>query len=204
MAKKEEPPATEGCTTSCGNDRRIPIFVTDNALRRLLSPPERFVEKYVEQGQVVADLGSGPGFYSLPMAERVGKSGKVYAVDFDPRAIEALKAKAERRGLDGTVEPHACSAAEIDFIPTASVDFVFANGLLCCMTDHRGVLEQVKRILKPGGRAYLSVSRAFIRKDSRTVTREEWQRMLGEFEVLEQRNGLISRWALLKSGVELR
>ncbi|MDG7008280.1 MAG: class I SAM-dependent methyltransferase [Nitrososphaerota archaeon] len=195
MAKKEEPPAMEGCTTPCGNDRRIPVFVTDNVLRRLLSPPERLVEKYVEQGQVVGDLGSGPGFYSLPMAERVGKSGKVYAVDFDPRAIEALKARAERRGLDGTVEPHACSAAEIDFIPSGSVDFILANGLLCCMVDHAGAVREMKRVLKPQGRAHLTVSKTVRRKDSRAVTKEEWEKILGEFEVLERGEGLANRWA---------
>lgn len=187
----------KSCTTCYKGDRRIPAFLTDNLLRRLFTPPRKIVEKYVEPGQVVADLGSGPGFYTISIAERVGRSGKVYAVDFDSKAIEKLKAKAERRGLGGLVEAHACSAAEIDFIPDASVDFVLANGLLCCMVDHTGALNHVNRVLKQGARAYLSVSKVLRRKDPRAVGEEEWEKMLEQFLVLERGNGLTNRWAVV-------
>ncbi len=178
-------------------DRRIPSFLMDNGIRRLISPPGKTVGKYVEPGHVVVDLGSGPGFYSLPMAEKVGRSGRVYAVDFDSKSIEKLKAKSKGRGLDGTVEAHACSAAQVDFIPDASVDFVLANGLLCCMVDHRGALDQVKRILKPTGKAYFRVSRTLRKSDPRSVTKEEWRRALEGFTVLERGENLGGRWALV-------
>jgi ubiquinone/menaquinone biosynthesis C-methylase UbiE len=123
----------------------------------------------------------------------VGAAGKVYAADSDAKAIKALVAQATRRGLNN-VDARACSAADIDFIPSASADFVLAHGLLCCMTDHRGALGQIKRILKPEGTAYLSVSKMAPRKDRRTVGREEWRAILAEFKVLGEGDGLTARW----------
>ncbi len=181
----------------CSSDRRLPRLVMDNFLRRLIVRPRKLVEKYLREGEVVADLGSGPGFYTLPIAETVGESGRVYAVDFDPKSIEALKSKVARRGLQGVVEMHAASAAEIDFLRDASVDFVFANGLLCCMVDHAGALRQIRRILKPKGKARLSVSKILRKRDPRAVTKPEWEKILGEFEVLERGETLTQRWALL-------
>jgi len=169
----------------------------DNMLRRLIVRPKRLVEKYLHEGEIVADLGSGPGFYTLPIAETVGVTGRVYAVDFDPKSIEALKGKVAGRGLQGVVEAHAASAAEIDFLQDASVDFVFANGLLCCMLDHAGALRQIGRILKPEGKARLSISKLIRKKDPRVVTKGEWEEILGEFEVLERGESLTQRWAVL-------
>ncbi len=169
----------------------------DNLLRRLIVRPKRLVGKYLHDGEIVADLGSGPGFFTLPIAETVGGSGKVYAVDFDPKLIEALKVKVEKRRLQGVIEAHVSSAAEIDFLQDASVDFAFANGLLCCMVDHVGALRQIKRILKPKGRARLSVSKILRRKDPRAVTKLEWEGILGEFEVMERGETLTQRWVLL-------
>lgn len=181
----------------CPSDRRFPKLLMDNLLRRLIVRPRRLVGKYLHGGEVVADLGSGPGFYTLPIAETVGASGRVYAVDFDQRSIEVLKGKAERRGLQGVIEARTASAAEIDFLPDACVDFVFANGLLCCMLDHAGALRQIQRILKPKGKARLSVSKIIRRSDLRAVKKDEWEMILEGFEVLERGESLTQRWAIV-------
>ncbi|MDG6951425.1 MAG: class I SAM-dependent methyltransferase [Nitrososphaerota archaeon] len=185
------------CPTCSEGDRRVPLFLMDNLVRRFASPPSKFVENHVAPGQVVADLGSGSGFYALPLARRVGASGKVFAVDFDEKAVKALSAKAQGLNLGAVVDPRVGSAAHLGFIPDASTDFVLASGLLCCMVDHEGAVDEIKRILKPSGTAYLSVTRAFRKSDPRAVSREEWHKILEGFKVLEGREGLASRWALV-------
>jgi predicted RNA methylase len=97
--------------------------------RKLFEPPQRLVEPYVKKGQVVADLGSGPGYYSLVLAESVGPAGKVYAVDLDKKCIQTLEKKADKAGYHN-IEAHASSAADLSFIKDKSVDFILANGLL--------------------------------------------------------------------------
>jgi len=95
----------------------------------LFEPPHRLIEPYVEKGQVVADLGCGSGYYSLPLADLVGSEGKVYAVDLGKNSIQALEKKADK-GRYQNIEAHASSASDLSFIKDKSVDFVFANGLL--------------------------------------------------------------------------
>ncbi len=190
--------AAETTCPSCSRgDRHVPLFLMDNLIRRLASSPSKFAEKHAAAGQVVADLGSGSGFYALPLARRVGSAGKVYAVDFDAKAVGTLSTKAEELKLSAIVDARVGSAAQLSFISDASTDFVLANGLLCCMVDHRGAIREVGRILKPSGTAYLSVTRAFRKSDPRSVSRAEWQKILEEFEVIEGGEGLTGRWALV-------
>ncbi len=63
------------------------------------------------------------------------------------------------------------------------------------MADHAGALAEIKRILKPDGLAYISVTKVLRKKDPRTVTKEEWKRILEGFWVQENGEGLTSRWA---------
>jgi ubiquinone/menaquinone biosynthesis C-methylase UbiE len=181
-------------------DRSFPAFVMDNFVRRMFLPAEKLVSKYVTPSTMVADLGCGSGYFTLPMAKLIGSTGKVYAVDFDPKAIEHLKKKAANHGYEKVIETHVGSAAEIDFLASDSVDFVFAHGLLCCMKDHEGAVGQMNRILKPEGRAYLSIGKFCRRKDPRTVLKEEWHEILRNFKVKENGQGLTNRWALVSRG----
>ncbi|UCB42762.1 MAG: class I SAM-dependent methyltransferase, partial [Dehalococcoidales bacterium] len=86
-------------------------------------------KSHVKKGQVVAELGCGSGYYTLPLAELTGPEGKVYAVDFNKKSIRALEKKVEKGGYRN-IESHASSAADLSFIKDRSVDFVFANTLL--------------------------------------------------------------------------
>jgi ubiquinone/menaquinone biosynthesis C-methylase UbiE len=169
----------------------------DNFLRRWFSPPSKKMSKFLAAGSVVADIGCGPGYFTIPMAELVGSSGKVYAVDSDPKAIRALTAKSNARRLQNIIEPHITSAARMEGVPNESIDFVFANALLCCMADHAGAVAEIKRILKPQALAYLSVTRAFRRRDPRAVTKQEWKEILEGFGVRETGEGVVTRWATL-------
>lgn len=191
-------------STSRMQDRRFPPIIMDNALRRLFFPPKKLVSKYVLQGQVVADLGCGPGYYALPLAEIVSQKegGKVYAVDFDVRSIERLKKNAIKRGCEKIMEACVSSASSLAFIPDDSVDFVLANGLLCCMRDHLGAVAEIKRILKKApkdrGSAYLSITKFARKSDPRALGKDAWRKFIStNFNILNQAEGLTTRWALV-------
>ncbi len=176
-------------------DKHFPLWALDNPFRRLAGDPQKAFP-YVRQGQVVADLGCGPGFYTLPLAKRVGPGATVYAVDSDPRAIQAIEKKAARLGLHN-IRTHAGSAAQLGFIPDSSVDFILANGLLCSMArrDQAACIREMLRILKQGGKAYLVAGRGAWSN----LADEEWETILGEFSV-EDRNhatGMADNWALV-------
>jgi ubiquinone/menaquinone biosynthesis C-methylase UbiE len=176
-------------------DKHFPLFAHDNMIRRLLDPPQNLVERYVSESQVVADLGCGPGYYTITLAESVGPNGKVYAVDSDEKAIRAVEKKAKNRGYDN-IETHASSASDLNFIRDGAVDFVLAHGLLCSMAPQQreSAVNEMRRILKPEGLAYISVARG----PWSYVDRPAWEKILESFRVEQRHDGSMGfggRWA---------
>jgi ubiquinone/menaquinone biosynthesis C-methylase UbiE len=176
-------------------DKHFPLFAHDNMIRRLLDPPQNLVERYVSEGQVVADPGSGPGYYTIALAESVGPNGKVYAVDSDEKAIRAVEKKAKSRGYDN-IETHASSASDLNFVRDGAVDFVLAHGLLCSMAPQQreSAVNEMRRILKPEGLAYISVAKG----PWSYVDGLAWEKILEPFKVEQRHDGSIwfgERWA---------
>ena len=54
----------------------------------------------VVKGMTMADLGSGPGFFTIPMAKATGEKGLVYAVDSNLTMLNALKENITRSVVD--------------------------------------------------------------------------------------------------------
>ena len=190
--------ASDSISCQCQvEDRKIPALIIDNICRHLFRPPLRFLSRFVSPGLTAVDLGCGPGYFTLPMAKIVGPGGTVHAVDFDRRAIDRVERKARRQGVSATLAAHAVSASEIDFLETGSVDFLLAEGLLCCMKDHSGAVRQIKRVLKTEGRAYLSIIKFTRKDDPRSVSKSEWTTLLSQMRILDSGEGLMSRWALV-------
>ena len=164
-----------------------------NPIRSLFGSSQSLIRPYVANGQVVADLGCASGYYTFALAKSVGPEGKVYAVDLDEQCIKTIEKKMEEEGYHN-IEAHASSASNLNFIKDRSVDFVLANGLLCSMADHRqDAVKEIKRILKPGGKAYLSLG---FPPPLGFVNRDEWEKILAEFRV-ERRSGYFQKWALV-------
>ena len=170
-----------------------PIFrLGDKSLRR--------VAPYIQKGQVAADIGCGWGHYSFALADMVGPTGRVIAVDLARKCILAIKKRAEKRGCQ-VIEVHESTAANLDFIKDGFVDFVFANGLLCSMAvDRSSAGAEIRRILKPGGQAYLSLGAA---PPWGYVDRAEWSRILEGFRV-DEGGAYEERWAIVSPDIQRR
>ena len=171
--------------------RRSPYIL--DAIFRLGEHSERVVEPYIENGQVVADLGCGWGHYSYLLANMVGPEGKVYAIDLDEICIRSIQKKLVKKGLYN-IEARAVSASDLGFIHDHSVDLVFANGLLCSMaSDRQLAVSEMKRILKPAGKAYLNVGSP---SPLSYLSEAEWDEILRDFNIVS--SGPNNRlWALV-------
>ncbi len=101
-------------------------------------------------GDRLLDLGSGPGYATVDLAQRVGRSGSVVAVDMSKRFLGALEALVAARDLHN-VRWQENDAAALD-LPDASINGVFARWLLCFTPDPGAVVKEVARVLAPGGR----------------------------------------------------
>ena len=61
------------------------------------------VKKYVRKGDIVIDIGAHVGYYTLLMAQLVGKNGKVYSFEPDPVNFQLLKKSVEINGFENVV-----------------------------------------------------------------------------------------------------
>src|ERR1700751_1710102 len=72
-------------------------------VRRWSQNPDQMLAPYVTPGMLVLGPGPGMGFFTLPLARRVG-SGHVIAVDVQARMLKALRRRAEKAGLEQRIE----------------------------------------------------------------------------------------------------
>lgn len=108
----------------------------------------------IKKGDVVLDLGSGAGFDCFIAAKKVGESGRVIGVDMVEEMIEKAKANAEKYGYKNV----EFRLGDIEKLPVEdnSVDVVISNCVVNLAPDKLKVFKEARRVLKKGGRMYLS------------------------------------------------
>jgi ubiquinone/menaquinone biosynthesis C-methylase UbiE len=121
----------------------------DDPKRLFFENPDAILsEAGVESGEVVADIGCGIGFFTLPLARYVGKNGRVFALDTSPTMIKELRKRT--RNLKQVKPIHS---QENKFsLGNESVDFVLLVRMVHELEDWKHFFKEVKRILAPGGR----------------------------------------------------
>ena len=105
----------------------------------------------MREGMTVLDIGCAMGFFSLPLARRVGPTGKVLCVDIQERMLARLGTRAEKAGLADRIEPRPCSPESLGLEGfDASVDFALAFAVVHEVPDAGHLFAEVFRALKPG------------------------------------------------------
>lgn len=105
-------------------------------------------------GETVVDFGSGGGIDCFIAAKAVGAAGKVIGIDMTPDMINLARKNADNLKI-ANVEFHLAEM-EATPLPDASVDVIISNCVINLAPDKAAVFQEAARILKPGGRAYIS------------------------------------------------
>ncbi len=118
-----------------------------------LGVPGRQLERAAPQpGETIVDWGCGPGRVTIPIAKHVPGS-KLVAVDVEKAALQAVREKAAREGLDNVytvlLQSHPVA------IPTGSVDLVLLLDTFHSVKDKAGLLSDIGRVLKSTGRLFM-------------------------------------------------
>ena len=103
----------------------------------------------LQPGETVLDLGSGAGLDAIIASWGVGPTGSVIGVDLNPSMC--LKVQAHAAATGATVQCHEGRMEDIP-VPDASVDVVISNGVINLSFRKHRVVEEIFRVLRPGGR----------------------------------------------------
>ena len=107
----------------------------------------------IKPGFHVLDYGCGPGSYITPLAELVGESGKVYALDIHPLAIRKVQdITLKKRLMNVETILSDCQTG----LPDNSLDAVLLYDAFHHLSDPDVVLKELHRVLKPDGILSLS------------------------------------------------
>lgn len=109
-------------------------------------------------GMTVADVGAGTGYYSRRIADAVGPTGKVYAVDVQPEMVAMLQSVAKQRGY-GHITPMLGGVNDVK-LGAASVDLALMVDVYHELEFPYEVLASIVRAVKPGGRVVFVEYRA--------------------------------------------
>lgn len=111
------------------------------------TPEELLREAGLKEGDAVADVGCGPGFFTVPAARVVGPKGVVYAVD--PQE-EMLRSLGENAPEAENIRPVLSNEAEIP-LEDSVADFTLAAYVLHETELHRELVSELFRVTRPGG-----------------------------------------------------
>jgi len=129
-------------------------FALDNILRRFIQSPKKIIGPYLKKGDTAVDLGCGPGFFTLPMAEFVGPSGTVIAVDLQEEMLARVQSKLANlkdQSKAAKLIFHKCGEHDIGLDETVQADFILAYYMVHETPDRYHFLQQLRMLLKPSG-----------------------------------------------------
>jgi SAM-dependent methyltransferase len=101
-------------------------------------------------GQRILDIGCGPGFAAIDMAELLGPATRITGVDAAAPYLESLRTDAAARGVGAQIETLQQDVQELD-LPENAFDNAYARWVFCFLERPEAVVEAVQRTLKPGG-----------------------------------------------------
>lgn len=123
----------------------------ESSKRKKWQRPGEIVEELgLKPGQIVADIGSGGGIFTVLFSRTVGKTGKVYAVDVEKLYLDYIEKRIEKENLSNI--ELVLAKYDDPLIPENSVDMIFICDAWHHIKNRDGYIWKLYRALKPEGR----------------------------------------------------
>ena len=116
--------------------------------------PDEIVRRMgLKNGDVVADLGAGTGYFTRRLAKAVAPSGRVYAVDIQPEMLARLKENVEEAGVRNVVP--VLGESDDPGLPRDSLDWILLVDVYHELQHPKVTLAKMREALKPAGKVAL-------------------------------------------------
>lgn len=143
--------------TNRGIQGEFNVFIYDQMLRRLRDKgwmeTKDMIQSGITQG-LALEIGPGPGYLGLEWLSKT-ENTKLKGLDISPDMIQIAQRNAEAYGLTDRVSYVQSSGAQMPF-DANQFDAVFTNGSLHEWQDPVQTFSEIRRVLKPGGRVFIS------------------------------------------------
>lgn len=128
-------------------------YLLASPIRRWLSEnPEDLLRPYVRSGMTILEPGPGMGYFTLPMARMVGPSGRIVAVDVQPKMLAVLRRRARKSGLLDRINARLAKTDRLAVEDLrGAADFVLAFAVVHEMPSPPDFFSEAAAALKPGG-----------------------------------------------------
>lgn len=167
------------------------------APRKLLHNPRRMFGKYISENMTAVDVGCGMGYFTIPLAQMVGKNGKVIAVDLQPEMLGGMQKNAAHAQVGNHIIPVNCSGDSLCIEAwKGMVDFALIFMMLHEVPDQPRLIRELHTALSSTGillfaEPVIHVKRAEFEQSMQTIQR-------AGFHVLDTPAIPICRAAVLK------
>lgn len=169
----------------------------DNRIRRWLQNPQKILGPYIEEGMTVLDIGCGPGFFSIDMAQMVGNSGRVIASDLQEGMLEKLRDKIKGTELAERITLHKCEENKIGV--SEEIDFVLLFYTVHEVGNEEALFNEIGTILKPNGQVLIVEPPFHVSKSAFEETIRKAQQ--AGLAPVERPKVLFSKTVILKKGL---
>ena len=140
----------------------------DSRLRRVLQNPHKILSPFVREGMSVLEVGCGPGFFSVELASRVGKTGTVVCADIQEGMLQRLKERIAGTQLEQRIQLVKCEVDSINV--SGEFDFVLLFYMVHEVPKKDRFFRQLRSLLKANGSILLVEPKLF------HVSKEEFRR----------------------------
>lgn len=128
-------------------------YLLASPVRRLFYQPGKVLAAHVRPGMTVLEPGPGMGFFTVELARMVGGSGRVIAVDIQPRMLDGLRRRAAKAGVLERLDARLAAPDSMGLTDLAgTVDFTLAFAVVHELPAAAQFFREVARASKPGAR----------------------------------------------------
>ena len=125
----------------------------DIGIRKWVHNPRKIFTPYITPDMKILDLGCGPGFFSMELAQMLNEQGHITALDLQQGMLDRVKKKVIGTSLEDKITLHKCDKDSLNLI--GKFDFAFSFWVIHEIPDKERLFSELKSVMKPNGKVLI-------------------------------------------------